>query len=38
MYDGWDRFADTEQAAIRGQAAGFIASLPGKAEGYYSPG
>ena len=38
MYDGWDRFADTEQAAIRAQAAGFIASLPGKAEGYYSPG
>ncbi len=27
MYDGWDRFAPAEQAAIRAQAAGFIAGL-----------
>ena len=31
MYDGWDRFADTEQAAIRAQAAAFMAALPGGA-------
>jgi deoxyribodipyrimidine photolyase-related protein len=27
MYDGWDRFAPEEQAAIRAQAAGFMDSL-----------
>ena len=34
MYDGWDRFAPAEQTAIRAQAAGFLARLPGKADGY----
>ena len=34
MYDGWDRFAPAEQVAIRAQAAGFLAQLPGKADGY----
>ena len=34
MYDGWDRFAPAEQVAIRAQAAGFLARLPGKADGY----
>ena len=34
MYDGWDRFAPAEQVAIRAQAAGFLAHLPGKADGY----
>ncbi|PZN96455.1 MAG: cryptochrome/photolyase family protein [Alphaproteobacteria bacterium] len=34
MYDGWDRFDAAEQAAIRAQADGFMAGLPGKAEGY----
>ncbi len=28
MYNGWDRFDAGEQAAIRAQAAGFIAALP----------
>ncbi len=27
MYDGWDRFASEEQAAIRAQAASFLADL-----------
>jgi deoxyribodipyrimidine photolyase-related protein len=27
MYDGWDRFAADEQAAIRRQAAGFLETL-----------
>jgi deoxyribodipyrimidine photolyase-related protein len=27
MYDGWDRFAPEEQAAIKAQAAGFMATL-----------
>lgn len=27
MYNGWDRFAPTEQAAIQAQAAGFLATL-----------
>jgi deoxyribodipyrimidine photolyase-related protein len=27
MYDGWDRFAPAEQAAIRAQAAGFLGML-----------
>jgi deoxyribodipyrimidine photolyase-related protein len=27
MYDGWDRFAPAEQAAIRAQVAGFLAQL-----------
>jgi hypothetical protein len=34
MYDGWDRFAPAEQDAIRTQAAGFLARLPGRAAGY----
>lgn len=34
MYDGWDRFAADEQTAIQAQAAGFMATLPGKAPGY----
>ena len=34
MYDGWDRFDAAEQAAIQEQVAGFLAALPGKAEGY----
>jgi deoxyribodipyrimidine photolyase-related protein len=34
MYDGWNRFDPGEQAAIRAQAAAFMAALPGKAEGY----
>ncbi len=29
MYDGWDRFAPAEQAAIRAQVAGFLARLDG---------
>jgi deoxyribodipyrimidine photolyase-related protein len=27
MYDGWDRFAPEEQAAIQAQASAFIATL-----------
>ncbi|OYU16525.1 MAG: cryptochrome/photolyase family protein [Alphaproteobacteria bacterium PA4] len=34
MYDGWDRFAAEEQRAVRAQAAGFLARLPGKAPRY----
>ena len=34
MYDGWDRFDAGEQAAIRAQAAGFMAALPGGARGW----
>ena len=34
MYDGWDRFGAGEQAAIRAQAAGFMADLPGGARGW----
>ena len=34
MYDGWDRFGEGEQAAIREQAAGFLAALPGGSRGW----